>query len=59
MTPRLPINLVTHPMYRTPRPHHEDTNELPEDNDAVIIDADTITELIQTTTPSGNPLKKN
>ncbi|XP_053593289.1 atrial natriuretic peptide-converting enzyme [Microplitis demolitor] len=52
VTPRLPINLVTHPMYRTPRPHHEDTNELPEDNDAVIIDADTITELIQTTTPS-------
>ncbi|XP_034949588.1 sortilin-related receptor isoform X2 [Chelonus insularis] len=51
-TPRFPVNLVTRPMYRTPKPHHEETNELPDDNDAVIIDADLSTEIIQATTTS-------
>ncbi|KAK0171105.1 hypothetical protein PV328_008866 [Microctonus aethiopoides] len=47
---RLTSNLVTRPMYRTPKPYNENTNELPDDSDSIIIEADEITELIQTTT---------
>ncbi|XP_011305012.1 vitellogenin receptor [Fopius arisanus] len=58
-TSKIPTNMVTRPMYRTPRPHHESTNELPDDNDAVVIEADVITELIQTTTLAPAPTKSD
>lgn len=54
-TQRIPMNLVTRPMYRTPRPHnYADTNELPDDRNSVVIEADTESEIITTTTTPGN-----
>lgn len=49
-TQSIPANLVTRHTFGG-RPEH--ANEIPDDNDAIIVDAE-VTELIQTTATAGN-----